>query len=107
MKFCETCGNVLVVKNDDGKNLYCRRCKKNLPLTEEIVIGASYSREKKEIEIIDENSERELPTTNVLCPICDKMIEAFWWMQQTRGADEPPTRFYECKQCKHRWRDYS
>jgi DNA-directed RNA polymerase subunit M/transcription elongation factor TFIIS len=98
MKFCETCGNALVVKElRDEKILFCRKCKKNIPLNSDIVFSNSF----------DGKDESEFPTTNVMCPQCDDMVKAFWTMQQTRGGDEAPTRFYECKICKHRWREYS
>src|SRR4030042_3385179 len=108
MKFCETCGNVLVVKRSvDGKFLFCKKCNKKFQLAEDVVIESSYSKGSKEIEIFDENLEAEFPTTKVMCPKCDEIVEAFWTTQQTRGGDEPPTRFYQCKKCKWRWRDYS
>lgn len=108
MRFCETCGNVLVVKSSmEDRFLYCKKCDKKVPLTEEVVIGSSFKENDKAIEIVDENEESEFPTTQIMCPRCDEMVEAFWTMQQTRGGDEPPTKFYECKKCKHRWRDYS
>ena len=108
MKFCETCGNVLVVRDENEKKiLYCRRCKKSFPLTEEVVIGASFNDKDKEILVFDEKTESEFPTTHVMCPECNEMVEAYWTMQQTRGGYEAPTRFYECKKCKHRWREYN
>jgi len=107
MKFCETCGSVLVVKNwEDRKFLFCRKCNKIMPLTEDVVIGTSFNDRSKEIVVV-ESDDSEFPTTKVLCPKCNNIVEAFWTMQQTRGGDEPPTRFYECKTCKHRWREYS
>ena len=106
MKFCETCGNMLIVKTIEySKSLFCKKCDKNFPLTEDVLISFYYDDNSKEIRIVDE--EPEFPTTNMLCPKCDEMVEAFWWMQQTRGGDEAPTRFYHCKKCNWRWRDYS
>ena len=107
MKFCESCGSILVVKiSEDERCLICRKCNKKFPLTEDVKISSFFDERKKEIKII-ENDEPELPTTKTLCPRCNEIMEAFWWMQQTRGADEQPTRFYQCKKCKHRWREYS
>jgi DNA-directed RNA polymerase subunit M len=107
MKFCVTCGNILTVKtSEDGKFLFCKKCNKNFPLTEDMKISYSFKDDSKEIKIV-EGRDLEFPTTKILCPECNEVVEAFWWMQQTRGADEPPTRFYECKKCKHRWREYS
>jgi transcription factor S len=108
MKFCETCGTVLVVKSSgEERFLFCKKCDKKLPLAEDVLIGSSYSNGSKKIEIFDENSESEFPTTEIMCPKCDEMVEAFWTTQQTRGGDEPPTRFFQCKKCGWRWRDYS
>jgi DNA-directed RNA polymerase subunit M len=49
--------------------------------------------------------EEEFPKTKIICPKCG-YEEAYWYMQQTRGADEPPTVFYTCVKCKHSWRSY-
>jgi DNA-directed RNA polymerase subunit M len=32
---------------------------------------------------------------------------AYFWTQQTRGADEPETRFFKCTKCSHTWREYA
>jgi DNA-directed RNA polymerase subunit M len=47
-----------------------------------------------------------LPTTNIECQKC-KNNTAFWWMLQTRSADEPTTQFYRCTKCGHTWRNYA
>ncbi|MDQ5869430.1 MAG: transcription factor S [Thermoproteota archaeon] len=47
-----------------------------------------------------------LPTTSTDCPKCGNNL-AFWWMLQTRSADEATTQFYRCTQCSHTWRNYS
>jgi DNA-directed RNA polymerase subunit M len=39
------------------------------------------------------------------CPECGN-DEAYWYLQQTRSADESETRFYICVECDHKWRDY-
>ena len=42
--------------------------------------------------------------------ICEKCghNEASWVIRQTRAADEPSTRIYQCTnpKCKHKWREY-
>lgn len=108
MKFCETCGNILIVKSvEDSKFLFCKKCNRSIPLIEEEKVSSSYDESKKEIVVIDESEESEFPITKILCPKCDEIVEAYWAIQQTRGGDEPPTRFYQCKICKYRWREYS
>jgi DNA-directed RNA polymerase subunit M len=47
-----------------------------------------------------------LPTTAIDCPKCGNN-NAFWWMLQTRSADEATTQFYRCTKCGHTWRNYS
>lgn len=46
-----------------------------------------------------------LPATTIDCPKCGNDL-AFWWMLQTRSADEPTTQFYRCTKCSHTWRNY-
>jgi DNA-directed RNA polymerase subunit M len=47
-----------------------------------------------------------LPTTSIECPEC-KHDMAFWWMLQTRSADEATTQFFRCTKCSHTWRNYA
>ena len=106
MQFCESCGNILTIKNSvKGRILFCKSCNKEYPLTEEIIFTTKYD-EQKTAKLLPEGVT-EFATTKTLCPRCEKEVEAEWAMQQTRGGDEPPTRFYRCKECGHVWRDYS
>lgn len=56
------------------------------------------------IEIVDKKVEI-LPKTKEECPKC-KNPEAYYWLVQTRAADEAPTRFFKCTKCDHTWRRY-
>jgi len=56
--------------------------------------------------VIIEGDNSVLPITNEAeCPKCG-VREAYWIMRQTRAADEPETRIYECCKCHARWREY-
>lgn len=107
MKFCKTCGNILVVKDlENGRMLFCKTCNVTFPMTENIIIESKQNSEKHVI-VLDEDKHSEFPITKVLCPKCEEIVEAYWALQQTRAADEPPTRFYRCKKCNWIWREYS
>jgi len=58
----------------------------------------------KKIEVI-ENIEVN-PKIKAKCGECNNTV-AYYWTQQTRGADEPETRFFKCTKCNHTWREYS
>ena len=88
--------------------LVCRSCgkKKITTMKKDFKISITTQKAQEKIVVIDKKSKVEmLPKTTVQCPKCDNN-EAFWWMQQTRSADEPPTRFYKCTKCNHTWREY-
>ncbi len=87
-------------KSEDKTLLVCMRCGH--------VEEAKKPAEKKtaEVPVIESPTEKALPTTKIECPKCGN-DKAFWWMQQTRSADEPSTRFYKCTKCGHVWREYA
>ena len=108
MKFCEDCNNLLRVRTENEERfLYCKSCGKKTRLSEEITISNSRGDSGKGIIVVNETEENMFPVTEIMCPKCNEMREAHWTMQQTRGGDEPPTRFYQCKTCNWRWREYS
>jgi len=86
--------------------LVCRKCGHKLKSSEKVTITEKVVEGKKEVIVMGKDEGiAELPTTTVMCPKCENM-EAYWWMQQTRAADEPPTIFYKCKKCGYSWRSY-
>ena len=108
MKFCEKCGNILVVVKKRKKSYsYCKHCNKYYPLKQtKISIGQVLNEKKREVIVFKKGEEySQLPKTKVICPNCEN-TEAYWWMQQTRSADEPPTIFYKCTKCGYSWRSY-
>ncbi len=58
----------------------------------------------KKIEVV-ENVETH-PKIKATCEKCGNKI-AYYWTQQTRGADEPETRFFKCTKCNYTWREYA
>ncbi len=105
MEFCKKCGGMVVPKKVDRKVVfYCRSCGEKSRNESESKISEKV--EKKEKVVLLAETKDELPTTDNLCSKCGN-TKAFWWMQQTRAIDEPPTRFFRCTKCNYSWREYS
>lgn len=101
IEFCK-CGGILSPK---GKNVVaCRSCGNEVKKS--ISASITENREKKDIVVIEDNRP-DLPSTEMQCPSCGN-DKAYWWLIQTRSADEPPTQFFRCtnEKCKHTWREY-
>lgn len=54
-------------------------------------------------DLTDEQGDAR-PTTTVQCPNCDN-DKARYQMKQIRAADESETRFFQCTECEHKWRE--
>ena len=61
---------------------------------------------KSSLKIMDSDAPNAMPTTTIQCTKRGNMT-AFWWMLQTRSADEATTQFYRCTECSYTWRNYS
>ena len=61
---------------------------------------------REQISVIGEKEAgiRTMPTAKVECPKCAN-LGAYWWIVQTRGADESPTQFFRCTKCGYTWRE--
>ena len=108
MKFCDKCGNLLLIEKRRKNTFFvCRKCHRTSKAKgEKMLISELVTDHKKEIVVMGKDEGiAELPKTHIICPNCDNN-EAFWWMQQTRSADEPPTIFYRCVKCSYSWRSY-
>ena len=105
IEFCEKCGSIMVpIKKGTTTYIKCRGCGKE---TKRDVKGLKIVEEKEHSRgvVVLEKDPTLLPLTDRVCPICEHK-KAYWWMQQTRSADEPPTQFFRCEKCKHTWREY-
>lgn len=101
--FCPNCKSLMFPKAGE---MVCRKCGTRVAGTkQEAEAGKTRAlNDEKERLVVDKNAPEILPKTRTMCPKCG-FNEAYWMMQQTRGADEPETRFYICVRCGHRWRE--
>lgn len=102
MEFCPKCGGMLLPNN--GK-ITCGTCGYEKDLTSAESYKQKEEVKSKETIIMKGEDINTLPTTTVECPKCGH-DKAAWWLQQTRSADEAETRFLQCLECKHTWREY-
>jgi DNA-directed RNA polymerase subunit M len=119
MEFCPSCGMRLILKqktinDNDHFLLICPKCDYTKQITNEEpfspamdAIKEAETSEQKLITIINDEQKkiRTMPVTKVECPKC-KNRRAYWWMVQTRGADESSTQFFRCTKCDHTWRKF-
>ena len=104
--FCPECGSILRPKEKGGKKVwYCSCGYSKAPEQNDTstVIKERGSAARK-VEVI-ENIET-LPKIKIRCEKCGHSV-AYFWTQQTRGADEPETRFFKCVKCGSTWREYA
>ena len=106
MQFCDKCGSMMRKADDQ---MVCTSCGDTSEQT--VDSDAFVSTEKQTgdelIESSDEANFEGKPTaTDVFCDECEN-DEAWYTIKQTGAADEPPTRFFKCKECGYRWREYS
>lgn len=108
MNFCPECGNLMNPdKREDEVVLVCSNCgheEKAGSDTDESYKMVKETKKKEKTAVVEKDQE-SLPKTSKKCPECGHG-KAYWWMQQTRSADEPTTRFYRCVECGHTWREY-
>ncbi len=107
MEMCDSCGMILVAQKKQGKKpvLVCRKCGYKSKDYKPLEIKEKVNKEPLDEIIVIEKNEEALPKTKTTCPKCNHN-QAYWWIQQTRSGDEPPTLFLRCVECKHSWREY-
>lgn len=104
MEFCKRCGSIMVPVKARTVHMQCRGCGyKTREKVRDIKIKEGV-KQKKQIVVL-ENDPTMLPTTEKICPNCEHN-RAYWWLQQTRASDEPPTQFFRCVKCHRVWREY-
>jgi len=101
--FCPVCRSLLVPK--EGKH-FCRKCGDFREASTKPRIISAAKQEGREIVVLEEQKLDILPRTqDVECPKCGAR-DAWWFLRQTRKADEAETMFLECTKCHNRWRRY-
>lgn len=106
MQFCPECGALM---HADGDQMVCSDCghveEKDETLADEYV--STEAQDESDVIETEEGANFEgKPTAEEPCPECGN-DEAWYTIKQTGSADEPPTRFFKCTECGHRWRGYS
>jgi DNA-directed RNA polymerase subunit M len=107
LEFCPKCKSLLL--EDRKKKIFvCKKCHFEKSVGEHSEHFVESLEKPKETVIVKEEGAKSgdpLPVTKAECTKCGN-VKAYYWMMQTRGADEPSTRFYRCTKCSHTWREY-
>jgi DNA-directed RNA polymerase subunit M len=109
MNFCDDCGSMMKTATVEGESVW--RCPECGAVEARGESGEFVTTEKQRTDDVIETSEdlnfEGKPTSeDVRCEECGTE-EAWYTIKQTGSADEPPTRFFKCTECGHRWREYS
>jgi len=107
MQFCPECGSMM---HADGDEMVCSGCgateSKDESLADEYTSTEGQTFDDV-VETEEGVAEEGMPTAkDVTCDRCGH-DEAWYTLKQTASADEPPTRFFKCKECGYRWRGYN
>ncbi|PIX51125.1 MAG: transcription factor S [Candidatus Aenigmarchaeota archaeon CG_4_10_14_0_8_um_filter_37_24] len=109
IEFCKKCGNLLIAEKRSGRyGWYCRRCNKfsSDDKAKTTALSEKIRDEDEKIKVVNPEDEYlQYPVTDVHCDKCHNN-KAYWVLQQTRGGDEPQTKFFCCTKCKNKWREY-
>ncbi|MFA4819850.1 MAG: transcription factor S [Candidatus Aenigmatarchaeota archaeon] len=105
IEFCGKCGSIMVpIKKGKTSYIKCRSCGREIRKEIKSLKIVEKKSTSKSVIVIEKNTVL-LPLTDKECPKCENK-RAYWWLQQTRSADEPPTQFFRCEKCKYTWREY-
>jgi DNA-directed RNA polymerase subunit M len=107
MNFCDECGGIIVPEKEEGETSFtCRNCDEKYEKQDGEIMQITETKDEDDKNMIGEGSEEDQhPEIEEDCSECGNDT-AYWWMEQTRAADEPETRFFRCTECGHTWREY-
>jgi len=107
MQFCDECGSLMHAQGDE---MVCSSCSHSVPKEADLSEQYVSTDAQDEGDVIetseDANFEGKPTDDDVSCDECGNTT-AWYTIKQTGSADEPPTRFFKCTECGHRWREYS
>ena len=107
VQFCDDCSSMM---QPDGEEMVCSSCGNRVPKNEDRAAEFVSTDEQSGDELVETeegaNFEGKPTADDVTCDDCGHG-EAWYTIKQTASADEPPTRFFKCKECGYRWREYS
>ena len=101
MEFCPECGAMMLPNNGVLK---CNKCGYSNELNDNAQYEVSKEINAEETVKYVEDIDMGEGVTEI-CPKCGH-DKATYELKQTRSAYEAPTRFFTCKKCKHKWREY-
>lgn len=106
MKFCPTCGNMLLVEFGVNLRYFCQSCPYVQNIHNEEGDRMKLERKKTDTILGGEDDWKNVDQTEATCPVCNN-DKAYFMQIQIRSADEPMTSFFKCTEitCGHRWRD--
>ena len=106
MQFCDECGSMM--RKEEGV-MVCTSCGHSAEQTvdDEDFVSTTEQTGDELIETEEGANFEGKPTAkDVTCDECGHGV-AWYTIKQTGSADEPPTRFFKCKECGYRWREYN
>jgi DNA-directed RNA polymerase subunit M len=107
VEFCDDCGSLMHADDDE---MVCSSCgaRQGRDAEREAEFVSTEAQSDDDVIETEEGAEFEGKPTDdsVHCDECGHGV-AWYTIKQTGSADEPPTRFFKCTDCGHRWRGYS
>ncbi len=107
MQFCEECGSLMHAHDDE---MVCSSCGATQAKDDDVAADYISTDVQTAADVIETeegaNFEGKPTADDVSCEKCGHGT-AWYTIKQTGSADEPPTRFFKCQDCGHRWREYS
>lgn len=106
MQFCDDCGSMM--RNEDG-TMVCSSCGHREDRNDALAAQFVSTEAQDDSDVVESSEDANFegkPSAETHCDACGH-DRAWYDIRQTASADEPPTRFFKCQACGHRWREYS